>query len=378
MQYWSVRDPDSPGHLGLAASSHGCVRAQCTNGDLDKFDSLQRSLEHLHNHEGGASHGTVLRLHDDPCVVWLSAHHKWSHDHWRSTIRPIIDALLAHVSEMRARAVQIGRSCFRQSEDPYDPSVQHNLPRSLVEAFETVMILYQITATRLSDCNLRVADPYLPSGFQGNGVNSSGTKLAEEFDQYTAKLEGYLADAQKHAILWNSVDEQPEGFDWQSVGREFLLTVALGALQSRLLGDGGTNGDLTTVFKQRTSRLHFLTRTKPSKRLFTEINALETDLEALRHMTQCQADMLKKTKAVFDPNSFETARVDRLELFDMEVNVINELEDQLDARDFEISQLTQQAQHLKTQVMQALDVLEEGHVKAIRVFTVVTLFFLPM
>ncbi|RYP40503.1 hypothetical protein DL767_001632 [Monosporascus sp. MG133] len=35
-------------------------------------------------------------------------------------------------------------------------------------------------------------------------------------------------------------------------------------------------------------------------------------------------------------------------------------------------------EHLRMQVMQAIDILEEGHVKAIRIFTVVTLFFLPM
>ncbi|KAM3552768.1 hypothetical protein MY1884_007032 [Beauveria asiatica] len=50
----------------------------------------------------------------------------------------------------------------------------------------------------------------------------------------------------------------------------------------------------------------------------------------------------------------------------------------LSQRDFEVRTLLGRSQRLREQVKQSIEILEEGHGKAIRVFTIVTLFFLPL
>ncbi|RYP40433.1 hypothetical protein DL769_011774 [Monosporascus sp. CRB-8-3] len=184
------------------------------------------------------------------------------------------------------------------------------------------------------------------------------------------KAEQCLGDLQKHVILWISVDEQPEALSLAPVGPELLLTVTLGAPQIRLVRDSGNAGDLISVLRERTPRLPFPSRSKPSKKLFTEIKALENDLEALSHITNCQVEKLGSTRAVLDPRSFEYVRTAPADAFEAEFDGIDELEDLLLARDFEICQLQEQAEHLRMHVMRAIVVLEEGHVRAIRVFTV--------
>ena len=376
MQSWSVVGEEMPGHLERADSSRGCAWGQC---DANRFSSLHKALEHVHSHIGSTRHPIFVNPHEDPCVVWLTAYHKWSSDRWVSTIRPLIDKLRECAREMRSRVTQIGMF-YPGVTDDGSGTRQHSLPKSLVEAFETIIKLYQRTALYLIDCNASVSDSYLFSKIPSTGLDFSHLEatFAEEFKQYTAKLDQYLADAHRHAVVWNSMDNQPEGFGLKQVGLEFLLTGTLEALQCRPLEDGGTRGELMDVFKERTSRLRFLTRAKPSKILFMEINSLETDLDALLHLTKCQARMLEKTREVFDPGSSEETPQYRLETFDREVSIIRDLESRLEARETEISQLQRRASRLRTQVMQAVEVLEEGHVKAIRVFTVVTLFFLPL
>ena len=364
-----------PGHLERADSSQGCARGQC---QVNCFGSMQKALEHLHSHTGLTQHEFVSP-HDDPCVVWLTAHHKWSSDRWVSTIRPLIDKLCECAREMRSRATQIGM-IYPGVADDGSGTRKHNLPKSLVEAFETIIILYQTTASYLTRCNASISDssffPRSPS--VGWDFSDLETIFTKQFNEYTAKLDQCLADAHRHAVVWNSVDNQPDGFGLKQVGLEFLLTGTLEALQYRPLEDGGTRGELMDVFKERTSRLRFLTRAKPSKILFMEINSLETDLDALLHLTDCQVRMLEKTREAFDPESSEETPPYRLDTFDREASIIRDLKSRLQARETEIAQLQRQASRLRSQVMQAIDVLEEGHVKAIRVFTVVTLFFLPL
>ncbi|RYO75448.1 hypothetical protein DL766_002535 [Monosporascus sp. MC13-8B] len=112
--------------------------------------------------------------------------------------------------------------------------------------------------------------------------------------------------------------EQPEGLRLAPVGLGFLLTVTLGALQTRLVGDSGNTGYLTSVFRDHTSQFQCLTCSKPVKQLFTEINAPETDLDALRHIPNCQVETLRNTRTVLDPRSFEYARIACADPFDVQ------------------------------------------------------------
>ena len=52
--------------------------------------------------------------------------------------------------------------------------------------------------------------------------------------------------------------------------------------------------------------------------------------------------------------------------------------ERLRRREAALDTLGQHAQRLKGDVKQTVEIIDEGHGRAIRVFTIVTLFFLPM
>ncbi|RYP13280.1 hypothetical protein DL765_006954 [Monosporascus sp. GIB2] len=111
-------------------------------------------------------------------------------------------------------------------------------------------------------------------------------------------MEQCLSDPYKRVILWNLVGGQLEGLSLVPIEPGFLLTVTLGALQTGLVGDSGNTGYLVSVFGDRKSQFRCLTCSKPVKQLFAEIDAPETDLEALRHITNCQVEMLFLTSSM--------------------------------------------------------------------------------
>jgi hypothetical protein len=53
-------------------------------------------------------------------------------------------------------------------------------------------------------------------------------------------------------------------------------------------------------------------------------------------------------------------------------------QDSLKAKNDEVRELYNSTEALRERVKQTLEIMDEGHGKAIRVFTFVTVFFLPM
>ncbi|KAM3539329.1 hypothetical protein ARSEF1564_007749 [Beauveria bassiana] len=117
---------------------------------------------------------------------------------------------------------------------------------------------------------------------------------------------------------------------------------------------------------------------KPRRRVFLDIQTLQEELDALRNVIDSQQKLLGNYRDLTAPRLSETMNSARENLYPLESQHIEKLMAGLSQRDFEVRALLGRSQRLREQVKQSIEILEEGHGKAIRVFTIVTLFFLPL
>ncbi|KAI1335953.1 hypothetical protein F5Y15DRAFT_221278 [Xylariaceae sp. FL0016] len=297
-QQWSIR----PQPLGLArtASTASPVEGgsseceHCKSGQKD--GSLATALSHYHSHIGQRGHESRFKPYEDPCVVWLEAHHALHHEHWQATIRPLVLTLIDTVRRLRHKALEFGERCPRPVAGGKAGS---DLPRTLVLAFEATVSLYCIAADAISDVHTRrsMAPSTLESSFMTSSEVEGSISLPTQFNEYTSLADRWLDEARNNALLFEYVDTKPPRNDIESVGLEFLLDVVLTNVQNKAL-DLVSGSDAVDIYLKRTSRLRYLIHSRPQKRLFIELNSLENELEAVRVVFDSQLRILENVGVI--------------------------------------------------------------------------------
>ncbi|KAI1485619.1 hypothetical protein F5X96DRAFT_674469 [Biscogniauxia mediterranea] len=383
---WSIRDftPDVSIKTGQTLSKlegtsfQGCE--SCRSGRV--YDNIEAALSHIHRHlehKDEENKKIMYQWLDDPCLVWLEPQHSLRHDRWSRTVKGVIEPLLASLKQLRAQAEELCLS-VTVSKDGHGTlgDIAQVLPDSLVQVFELVLSMHLITAQRVSMAvggNRRSRHNFLKTIRVPQ--NTSSIFLARQFKNHKEKATTLLSKARKDLILYNSTTTLSGGVNLRPIGREFLVASILSNLQHQLI-DQGTHLNVLDLYQSKIAKLQYLVNARPQRRLFLEIKAVEMELEALRNVFNAQDDMFQKYLLVLDPMSFHVPDSDRLSQHPLEKDYIEEQLQMLATKDAELQVLQLCARDLKSQVKQSIEILEEGHGKAIRVFTIVTLFFLPM
>ncbi|KAI5921592.1 hypothetical protein F4810DRAFT_712415 [Camillea tinctor] len=383
---WSIRNftlgvPIRPGQTlsKLEATSFDSCEA-CRSGEV--YDNIEAALSHIHRHlehTDEANKKIKYQWLDDPCLVWLVPQHALRHDRWSRIVKKVIEPLLTSLKQLHAQAEELCLS-VTVSKDDYGTlgDIAHVLPSSLVQVFELVLSMHLVTAQRVSMAvggNKRSRHNFLKTIRVPQ--NTSSVFLARGFKNYKEKATTLLSKAQKDLILYNSTTTLTEGVNLRPIGREFLVASILSNLQNQLI-DQGTHLNVLELYQSKIAKLQYLVNTRPQRRLFLEIKAVEIELGALMNIFNAQYDMFRKYLLILNPDSFHVPDSDRRSQYPLERDYIDEQLQILAAKDEELQVLQLYARDLKSQVKQSVEILEEGHGKAIRVFTIVTLFFLPM
>ncbi|KAI1762284.1 hypothetical protein GGR53DRAFT_424827 [Hypoxylon sp. FL1150] len=344
---------------------------KCKNDVPDA--SLQEALNHLHSHMGQESHERIHEPHEDPCAVRLQAHHPLRDDRWRRHIQPRIKSLISIITGLQQKISEIADRCAKPTGEGL---VGGDLPKNLIFAFEAMVALYCLTAEDIARINGNSMGRATDSA-DLNGTAEEPVEWPEKFKGYEARANDLLEQAQKDVAFLDIADKKPEHVDLETVGREFLLGVMLTNLHDRPL-DAADHTDIITPYKRLASRLQYLVHNRPKKRLFIELTTFSRELEALRKLVGSQIKALDRIAEVTEPKSTRGIRGNRLVQYQLECECRDALQAKLCQTEFQVDQLQRKVNDLKSQVVQVLEVLEEDHGKAIRVFTIVTLFFLPM
>ena len=142
--------------------------------------------------------------------------------------------------------------------------------------------------------------------------------------------------------------------------------------------------DVVKHYQRVSNALRSAAIRNPARKRFLEISRLEEELEALQAVLQVQECTLERFKVAINPVGFKSDTTslaclqDRKDMYYFQERYLNSQIKRL-AEDREtLEMLRNVANKARKDMRQVLEVLDEGHGKAIRVFTFVTLFFLPL
>lgn len=360
----------------------------CQRGSV--WDSPSNAMKHIHARHCDCTIAEYKdRLHDDPCSVWIkeTAHSANQESKVILKTQDVID-FLSKVSgllnEIQWLVASTARGVRHQTSRP-------QLPSSLVHAFDALLSYYIFTARHLSLMNRSHGQgPTKKSRGKGDSHRVQLRLANRRCRKVSLNIVELLAKAKKSILLRGTKDQDNDSLGLHVVGIHFLMEAIFTVVQNRGLNLPEQGGVQTTsrrstnaidMYKKYSSQLRLEANRRPQKRVVVAIHELEEELRALSEVVNSQESMLawymdhigRREGVSRDPWD-ERIRVS----YSFEKDYIEKQCERLRRRQREIGRLQDNAAALKVQVGWMIDILEEDHGKAIRVFTVVTLFFLPL
>lgn len=303
-----------------------------------------------------------------------------------SIIKDFIESMEAVSKVSRELIYYMARPGSRFAEDGLTPSP---LPKTLTTAFCNILANYILVAKCLALTN---RSGYTSNPEEKDVVLETISDLELTISSAFKQVFDVLEKARSDIILLCSTRREVDCLHVQSVDLPFLTLLIIknverftldtkqlshGIIEKRH-ADDKNRVDVIAVYQHYLSVLQFHARNRPQKRVFLEIQNYQEELSALRHLTQLQIQVLRHHVSLLQPGSFRLTSRRRLEQHGTEYKFWMKIDKTLKERLDHLSVLDDQAHSLKEEVKNAIEIIEEDHGKAIRVFTVVTLFFLPL
>lgn len=281
------------------------------------------------------------------------------------------------------------------SQRPGTLSQSPVLQANLVYAFQEILYLYLLTARRLMLLN-RASNTIRHAIVihYERRIDDVIRRLQSARENVRSRLE----EAKKDIILLGTSTGETGGFEVASTGPEFLVAMLAANVQRRTFTRSLTQPasaltplgllpqmpeershkeDVVEMYRRRSAQLHFESLRRPQRRVFLGIRSLEEELLALQALTAAQIDSMRSFRSLL-PAPGSVGGGTGGTSGGVEARYIDKQLETLQVRADALKQLQDRAADLRDQVKQAIEILDEDHGKAIRVFTVVTVFFLPL
>lgn len=136
--------------------------------------------------------------------------------------------------------------------------------------------------------------------------------------------------------------------------------------------------NVVMLYREHARALAVSASIDPQRRVFLAIRAFEEDLEAIQEIWDMQGHCLGNMIRVTDPLSFRVTNKERQTRFPLEEKLLKRLGEDKANESQNVKVMMEKLRDLRGTVVESIEVLDEGHTRAIRIFTLVTLFFLPL
>ncbi|KAH0526770.1 hypothetical protein TsFJ059_010052 [Trichoderma semiorbis] len=344
------------------------------------YSSAEEALKHFHD-EHFDCHHRGERPYDDPCYSWL--HRIW-HSHYpvrneRNDLLRNVQELERELSELVLHMNELHAMVTSKEDDSMgDLAIRPPLPKHIFYAFQKIVQVFILRSKRLSLMTRIKTSSEIDQSKISDKINE-----LQRFEE-TAKdrMLDRLDHAKRDIFLSGNTSSDIERPQPQVVGAEFLA-LALICKSHNLLFEAKTsnsrpNDNTLEVYKDYASELHFQANQRPQKRVFLDIRDLEEELDALHTLLSHQKECLHKFAKSISPDTLRLTTMTRVAQNCAEKAYQDNHTRRLDRRIQEVQNMKTRSRFLKEQVKQDIEIMEEDHGKAIRVFTIVTLFFLPL
>ncbi|CAI4214319.1 unnamed protein product [Parascedosporium putredinis] len=359
-----------------------------------KYQTLAELLSHIQSKHVLAQ-GAPLRSFDDPFFCYVDPQSITTGGESLVTWKGYMAVNEFIMSMERVAAVSqelvylVANPSNRFAEDALTPSP---LPMSLATAFYHVLASYILLAKHLRLTNALV---YSNSSEEAGGDAKAAADTKTLIASASKASLDALEQARSDIILLCHTRREIDGLSVRSVDLQFLVLAVMKNVQRFSVETRSTSAckeydaqetntgpsvdiDTMVAYKHYLSVLRFNGRNRPQKRVFLDIQNFHEELHALVHISEVQKKVSGDYLRLLEPGSFRMTSVRRVDQHREECAFWKKADQDLLDRLDQLRVLDEQAHSLRNEVKQAIEIIEEDHGKAIRVFTVVTLFFLPM
>ncbi|KAL2673971.1 hypothetical protein Neosp_012417 [[Neocosmospora] mangrovei] len=393
---YMIRDFDALSSLSEKAMALGPTQEtwadclSCRSGMV--YGTAAEALQHLHSHHSRrvTCGNEGARPFDDPSFVWLhptihGGQDVTSINHMEEGVNKLLQDLLdlnTTVEELHLLAARAFKTDKMEQTPPHSPKL-----RAL---FGELVSLYILRGSHLSLLNrLSLATTGKDTIRQSDLITEKITDVERRASWASRNAKSLAEDIKSDIIVRTNTASTAGGLGAEAVGAEFLVLALILNLQNRPLKIAKNMKDdkvkrheedteVARTYQDYVAKLHIQANRRPQKRLFLDISAVQEELDALLVMGNCQWVVVNNFMRLIWPWSFHIPEPTRMDLHLIEDRYARTHMNKRAIVDFDLLTLREKTTALKENVKQTVEVLEENHGKAIRVFTIVTLFFLPL
>ncbi|KAJ5202282.1 hypothetical protein N7449_004361 [Penicillium cf. viridicatum] len=281
----------------------------------------------------------------------------------------IITELKDFLTSLEMMAVQIQHGVSANGEFDRDT---YFIPLSLVGAFQDLLMMVVTSAHLVKTCHKRRenytgSDP-LPTFLMPSDLD----KVTDAGIEAEMSMESAMRDI----VLMTHTDEISDVVTYEAVGPALLLALIMGDIRCR---DSQSNPvNLVEIYREYIRNLQFKASQNPQRRLLQEIYLVREELEIIQKASERQHFVLVDYLSVINPHSFPITTKSRVSSFEFEKARLQKLIHELNAELRTISLLNAKLDSLANQTRNGVDVRQEDQGKAVLVFTIVTVVFMPL
>ncbi|KAF2627016.1 hypothetical protein BU25DRAFT_411124 [Macroventuria anomochaeta] len=248
------------------------------------------------------------------------------------------------------------------------------LPTALVKAAEKIFQYIYYSAYSIEEWHKRGLAPAAPSTLPPLLADRTDVTGAE----YFAKIADIaMSNARDELMLMTHTGESRDPVLHIRTTPESNVLVSLFCLMTRPILEGL---EIDKLYREHLVRLRYEASRKPTKRILREVYLLKDEMEVVVSVVKQQKNTIRAFGEVLDSDSFRITNQVRIEAWRTLENpsVKGFLKTYDSALKKEIQALYKEADKLAESLRHNIAIAEEGNSKAILIFTLVTIVFLPL
>lgn len=195
------------------------------------------------------------------------------------------------------------------------------------------------------------------------GSTSNETAIALKFEECKA----LLIEGRKQLIQMVHTPDFRGRVGFEAVDPEALLALMMSNLTSKISIENEI--DLTDVYSEYTLKLQRMVRDQASVKVYDQIKLLQEEIEVIKSVLKQQDNVLQDFRYVVCENHHSAS---------LSVVVIERILENIERRIEDFNELQEQADTARYLAAQSISLKAENNNKAILVFTVTTITFLPL
>ncbi|KAJ5480061.1 hypothetical protein N7530_005570 [Penicillium desertorum] len=249
----------------------------------------------------------------------------------------------------------------------------YRIPSSLVNAFQHLLMM-TVAGAYMAKTSYEIREAYTDPGPLPSFLTPS---VSGKVTLFGMDAEISMENAIKDIVLMTYTDQLSDVVTYEAASPSLVIALIFGDSYC-CRGSENEPLSLVEIYRGYVLGLQFKAGQHPNRRLLQDIYLVREELAIIERISQEQRNALVNYRSVLDPSSFRITTESRVSAFELEKEQLNQHISQIDADITVIGFLVEKLDSLATQTSKGVDVRQEDQAKAILVFTIVTVVFMPL